>query len=73
MTATVADTAGMKGAPGAPSRPGPIAAAAPSGRRQTDLTIGGMTCATCANRVERKLNRMPDVTATVNFATETAT
>ncbi len=37
-----------------------------------DLTIGGMTCATCANRVERKLNRMPGVAATVNFATATA-
>ncbi len=31
-----------------------------------------MTCASCAARVERKLNRMDGVTATVNFATETA-
>jgi P-type Cu+ transporter len=37
-----------------------------------DLVIGGMTCATCAGRVERKLNRMPGVAATVNYATETA-
>ena len=37
-----------------------------------DLAIGGMTCATCAGRVERKLNRMPGVEASVNFATETA-
>ncbi len=37
-----------------------------------DLAIGGMTCATCAGRVERKLNRIAGVTATVNFATETA-
>ncbi|HEY1489023.1 MAG TPA: heavy metal translocating P-type ATPase [Micromonosporaceae bacterium] len=37
-----------------------------------DLEIGGMTCATCAGRVERKLNRLAGVEATVNFATETA-
>jgi Cu+-exporting ATPase len=36
------------------------------------LTIGGMTCSSCAARIERKLNRMDGVTATVNFATETA-
>src|SRR6202044_3359959 len=38
----------------------------------TDLIIGGMTCASCAARVERKLNRLDGVTATVNFATEAA-
>ena len=38
----------------------------------TDLVIGGMTCASCAARVERKLNRVGGVTATVNLATETA-
>ncbi|MGW4159077.1 heavy metal translocating P-type ATPase [Streptomyces sp. NPDC004788] len=38
----------------------------------TELTIGGMTCASCAARVEKKLNRMDGVTATVNFATEKA-
>jgi Cu+-exporting ATPase len=38
----------------------------------TDLVIGGMTCASCAARVEKKLNKMDGVTATVNFATETA-
>ncbi|GAA4735897.1 heavy metal translocating P-type ATPase [Amnibacterium soli] len=37
------------------------------------LDISGMTCAACATRVERKLNRVPGATATVNFATETAT
>ena len=38
----------------------------------TDLVIGGMTCASCAARVERKLNRLDGVTAAVNLATETA-
>jgi P-type Cu+ transporter len=38
----------------------------------TDLVIGGMTCASCATRIERKLNRLDGVTATVNLATETA-
>ena len=38
----------------------------------TELAIGGMTCASCAARVEKKLNRLDGVTATVNFATETA-
>ena len=37
-----------------------------------DLAIGGMTCASCAARVEKKLNKLDGVTATVNFATETA-
>ncbi|MER6922611.1 heavy metal-associated domain-containing protein, partial [Streptomyces spiralis] len=39
---------------------------------QVELLIGGMTCASCAARVEKKLNRMDGVTATVNFATEKA-
>jgi Cu+-exporting ATPase len=37
-----------------------------------ELPITGMTCASCANRVERKLNRLDGVSATVNFATEKA-
>jgi Cu+-exporting ATPase len=37
-----------------------------------DLDITGMTCASCANRIERKLNKLDGVTATVNFATEKA-
>ena len=37
-----------------------------------DLQIGGMTCASCAARIEKKLNRMPGVEASVNFATEKA-
>ncbi|TDB73903.1 cation-translocating P-type ATPase [Micromonospora sp. KC723] len=38
-----------------------------------ELAIGGMTCASCAARIEKKLNRMPGVEATVNYATEKAT
>ncbi|MFC9295917.1 heavy metal translocating P-type ATPase [Streptomyces sp. NPDC057011] len=37
-----------------------------------ELTIGGMTCASCAARIEKKLNRMDGVEATVNYATEKA-
>ena len=40
---------------------------------QVVLAIGGMTCATCAMRVEKKLNKLPGVIATVNYATENAT
>src|SRR3954462_12635618 len=40
--------------------------------RLIELEIGGMTCAACANRIEKKLNRVAGVTATVNYATEKA-
>jgi Cu+-exporting ATPase len=48
--------------------------AAPTDAAVTDieLAIGGMTCASCANRIERKLNKLDGVTATVNYATEKA-
>ncbi|MFF7753615.1 heavy metal translocating P-type ATPase [Streptomyces sp. NPDC007971] len=39
---------------------------------EVELLIGGMTCASCAARVEKKLNRMDGVSATVNFATQKA-
>ena len=39
---------------------------------EVELTIGGMTCASCANRVERRLNRLDGVHASVNYATEKA-
>ena len=39
---------------------------------ETELILGGMTCASCANRIERKLNKLDGVTATVNYATEKA-
>jgi Cu+-exporting ATPase len=38
-----------------------------------DLPIAGMTCASCANRIERRLNELDGVTASVNYATERAT
>jgi len=42
------------------------------GEHGVELEIGGMTCASCAARIEKKLNRMEGVTATVNYATEKA-
>ena len=39
---------------------------------RVDLPVEGMTCASCANRIERKLNKLDGVAATVNFATEKA-
>src|SRR4051794_41928813 len=42
------------------------------GSHTLDLTIGGMTCASCAARIEKKLNRVDGVTARVNYATEKA-
>jgi P-type Cu+ transporter len=40
--------------------------------KEVQLEIGGMTCASCAARIEKKLNRMDGVTASVNYATEKA-
>ena len=39
---------------------------------QVDLSISGMTCGACAMKVEKSLNSLDGVSATVNFATETA-
>ncbi|MFH0519548.1 heavy metal translocating P-type ATPase [Streptomyces sp. M41] len=58
--------------------PGPTGATDPPGPTGTprttevELRIGGMTCASCAARVEKRLNRMDGVRATVNYATEKA-
>jgi Cu+-exporting ATPase len=41
-------------------------------RERVDFDISGMTCASCANRIERKLNKLDGVQASVNFATERA-
>ncbi len=40
--------------------------------QRVELDVSGMTCAACANRIEKKLNKMPGVRATVNYATERA-
>jgi Cu+-exporting ATPase len=40
--------------------------------REVDLVIGGMTCASCAMRIEKRLNKLDGVEATVNYATEQA-
>ncbi|WP_258055467.1 cation-translocating P-type ATPase [Streptomyces sp. Ru62] len=61
MTSTTAETAETA-----------EAAAATGTGSEVELLIGGMTCASCAARVEKKLNRMDGVSATVNFATEKA-
>ncbi|TYB99919.1 copper-translocating P-type ATPase [Micromonospora sp. WP24] len=45
----------------------------PTAPNLIELAIGGMTCASCAARIEKKLNRMEGVSATVNYATEKAT
>ncbi|MCS3427557.1 heavy metal translocating P-type ATPase [Leucobacter aridicollis] len=46
--------------------------ALPSAHSGVELEIGGMTCASCANRIEKKLNKLDGVVATVNYATEKA-
>ncbi|CAM3812660.1 heavy metal translocating P-type ATPase [Tsukamurella ocularis] len=43
-----------------------------TGGAHIELDIGGMTCASCANRIERRLNKIEGVSATVNYATEKA-
>ncbi|AZS70252.1 cadmium-translocating P-type ATPase [Streptomyces lydicus] len=54
-----------------PGTPSPDLAPAPA--RSTTLTVGGMTCAACVGRVEKKLGRLDGVAATVNLATGRAT
>ncbi|MEU9244163.1 heavy metal translocating P-type ATPase [Streptomyces sp. NPDC048385] len=49
-----------------------MAGEAVAGLLVTDLTVGGMTCAACVRRVEKKLAGLDGVTATVNLATGTA-
>jgi P-type Cu+ transporter len=42
-------------------------------REHVELPIAGMTCASCANRIERRLNKLDGVHASVNYATQKAT
>ncbi|MEU6502467.1 heavy metal translocating P-type ATPase [Streptomyces californicus] len=51
---------------------GTSAVGSDAGTAAVELAIGGMTCASCAARIEKKLNRMDGVEATVNYATEKA-
>ncbi|MGD9704090.1 MAG: heavy metal translocating P-type ATPase [Acidimicrobiia bacterium] len=51
------------------ANPTDVAAATPA---EVQLEIGGMTCASCAARIEKRLNRMDGVTASVNYTTEKA-
>ncbi|MDT0348072.1 heavy metal translocating P-type ATPase [Pseudonocardia charpentierae] len=44
----------------------------PTTTTEIELSLGGMTCASCANRIERKLNKLDGVQASVNYATEKA-
>src|SRR4051812_5201653 len=44
----------------------------PGAANDVELAIGGITCASCAARIEKKLNKLEGVTATVNYATEKA-
>lgn len=48
------------------------AEAATAARRDVELSIGGMNCAACAVRIEKKLNKLDEVSASVNYATATA-
>ena len=41
-------------------------------QQQVDLVIGGMTCSSCAARIQKRLNKLDGVEAAVNFATEQA-
>ncbi|MFC5956537.1 heavy metal translocating P-type ATPase [Streptomyces pratens] len=72
MTRTTATGAPIPADPAGPDTPtAPTTSEAPPAS-EVELLIGGMTCASCAARVEKKLNRMDGVTATVNYATEKA-
>lgn len=72
MTRTTTPGAPIPADPAGPDAPAaPTVSKAPPAS-EVELIVGGMTCASCAARVEKKLNRMDGVTATVNYATEKA-
>ncbi|TWH71953.1 heavy metal translocating P-type ATPase [Modestobacter roseus] len=64
-------TAGPQAAPSGEAVQGPAPQEAQLDEVRLDIT--GMTCASCANRIERKLNKLDGVQASVNYATEAAT
>ncbi len=55
-----------------PAAEGQTQISAGAGQHTVELDIGGMTCASCAARIEKKLNRVAGVTASVNYATDKA-
>ncbi len=57
---------------GTPSSRGRVGTNADPASARVELVVEGMTCASCANRIERKLNKIDSVAATVNYATEKA-
>jgi Cu+-exporting ATPase len=61
------------GAAGVAAPPALRRAPLPDSSHRLELGLTGMTCAACATRIERVLNRVPGAHASVNFATETAT
>ena len=67
-TPSAIDSIGLARRDGATMRPAP----ASGGSEHAELALEGMTCAACAVRIEKVLNRVPGVAASVNFATESA-
>ncbi len=70
--ATAATAGGGEGTSATGPGSGGRATGAVEARRRVELAISGMTCASCAARIERRLNRLDGVTASVNFASEHA-
>ena len=66
------DAAGASSSTGPDTRPGLRSNAGPHDSREIELAISGMTCASCAHRIERRLQKLEGVRATVNYATENA-
>ncbi len=70
--ATAATAGGGEGTSATGPGSGGRATGAVEARRRVELAISGMTCASCAARIEKRLNRLDGVTASVNFASEHA-
>ncbi|GAA4285763.1 heavy metal translocating P-type ATPase [Georgenia daeguensis] len=71
-TGTTAQTAGSGGTAQTAGSGTTAQPAAPAVLREVDLAVDGMTCSSCVARVEKRLNKVPGATATVNLATESA-